>query len=456
MPSPPELTDIWARLSVLMNHLQGLRMDEAAVQAQQLDALRDGNLLLPSPFHDNGGDGCCRSWYHEHQFYLEFESGAFGRYFVVTGLLDRGYSLDTIWFPDRGLAVTIYASQIDAGRLERFAAALPGMAKTASAAALVDRPRTVVVGFTHMIHMLWNELPGLQNLAAQPVPAALDLAVLFEPFGPIAELFPELAGLIQRVRYEDMPRINREHFLVLGLGSWTIPAKLQQSIAALSQRLVSPAVIERRDQFRDAHRHRFWLSVKPPKRTVDRQAEQLAELIAMLDERYPDSGYILDGASLPWDYPANPNYHSWMHDNLDGAATRSADVIGDVVQRLTPALQARTVVLNGVPAPETVVWGAAASFYICHGGTMQNKIGWLQRIPGFIHSNQAFLHSARTMPPPVQDCPPCFYASAALIEDDAAGEYSELELARKDQNYRFTSSQLFLDEVSAAIAASAA
>ena len=83
---------------------------------------------------------------------------------------------------------------------------------------------------------------------------------------------------------------------------------------------------------------------------------------------------------------------------------------------------------------------------------MQNKIGWIHRVPGFIHSNRTFLRFNRVMSP-VPDGPACFYASDELIVDDDPANYSALELARKDQDYSFTSVAALIGEIRNAVGA---
>ena len=69
---------------------------------------------------------------------------------------------------------------------------------------------------------------------------------------------------------------------------------------------------------------------------------------------------------------------------------------------------------------------------------MQNKVGWIHRIPGMIHSNTKFMNAFKWLTP-VVDGPKCFYIDPDLVVDDDPQNYSELQRARKDQNYGFAS-----------------
>lgn len=455
----PGLEDIWPQLHALLSHQRIARLDEEAMQAQQRGMVRDGCFLMPSPFLGRSGDLCCRSWSHEFQFYYEFDAGSNGTYFWISGLLDRGFSLDAIWFPDRHIAVSTYPTQLDAARLERFRQMLAGEpAKPAWSAPWIDVPRTAVVGFQHFMHMLWNELPALDRLADAGLPGTAQpgtfaIAIKHEPFGPMRELFPELAPWMQTLQHEDVPGWNAAHGLVLGLGSWSITPGTQDRVMRLATRHTGVETLNWQAAFRAAHGPVFWLSVKPPKRTPLDQPAMLAGLIQALRVEHPNAGFILDGASLPWDFPANTNYPPWFHIVSHTAVTASTVIISMVLAMLSSETREHIVSLNGISACEEATWGGLATFYVCHGGTMQNKIGWLHRIPGFIHSNLTFLGFARTMPPPVLNGPACYYASDRLIVDDDPSNYSSHDLARKDQNYSFASLGLFVEEVRAAFLA---
>lgn len=454
----PSLADVWLPVHTLMAHLRSFDKNESAVQAQQHGIIRDGCFLMPSPFTERPSDLCSQSWFHEYQFYFEFDAGSHGRYFWISSLLDRGFRLDTIWFPDRCVAVANYPSQMDGGRLERFAQKLAqGPAKPAAAPPWTKVPRSAVVGFQHFMHMLWNELPALDRLATTGLPgnaspAIFSIAVQHEPFGPMQELFPELAPWMRPLAYEDMPDWNATHGMVLGLGSRSITHGTQDRVLRVAKHYTGSDTLALQEAFKAAHDPVFWVSVKPPKRTLADQPAMLAGLIRILRAEHSNAGFILDGASLPWDFPRSPNYPPWFH-SVSQTAVSGSSVIISMVMEMLDDIREHVVTLNGLGACEEATWGGIATFYVCHGGTMQNKIGWLHRIPGFVHSNLAFMRSICAAPP-VVDGPACYYASADLIRDDNVALYSTQDLARKDQNYSLASLEYFVDEVRAAFYAS--
>ena len=451
-PSPDSLAEVWPMVSSLLSHQRTMLQDEHALQAQQRGMISDGCFLMASPYPDQTQDLCTRSWFHEYQFYYEFCSGQRQRYFWITGMLDRGYLLDTIWFPYHGVAVTNFPPSIDAAQLDRFCRTLVGtVSKPAWSMPPVALPRVAVIGFQHLMHMMWNQLPALDRLTDMVLPQSFSILVQCEPFGPTASLFPELASVMRPVRYEDMLAENARNSMVLGLGSWTITIGTQDRVRRVAAAEAQAGAAVERNMFKANHHPVFWLSVKPPKRTISRQIETLVAVIESLRGDFPNAGFILDGASLPWDYPTNGNYPPWFHSVAKRAVRGSAAIINAILVEIDPALRNDIMPLNDVSACDEVVWGEAADFYICHGGTMQNKIGWIHRIPGFIHSNSTFLRSNKLMTAPLINGPLCFYASSSIIVDDDAAGYSALELARKDQNYDFISVDAFIGEIRTAI-----
>ena len=165
----------------------------------------------------------------------------------------------------------------------------------------------------------------------------------------------------------------------------------------------------------------------------------LVKLLERFHEAYPRSGFLVDGASFPWDYDRSDAYGTWFRDYLWTEKTESAAIIVQLLHSLPPSVRAHVASLNGLTMCQEIAWGEAADFYFCHGGTMQNKIGWIHRIPGMLHSNTSFMSTYSQMYAPVENGIPCQLLPADLVLDDDLGTYSDLQLARRDKDYQFTS-----------------
>src|ERR1700761_8369009 len=98
--------------------------------------------------------------------------------------------------------------------------------------------------------------------------------------------------------------------------------------------------------------------------------------------------------------------------------------MADIVSRLSSVPVTGVRLLNGLTVTDEISWGAIADFYFCHGGTMQNKIGWVHEVNGIVHSNTRFLASTAGKPPP--------------IETDCIAEHLPYDLIRDDGTTGFT------------------
>lgn len=435
------LEDIWERLHALLLHWRLFNADEAKLRTQQHGMVRDGCFLMPSPFAEQP-DRCTESYYVPHRFCYRFRASE--DYFWISGPLDDAFALSTIFFPKRRIAVCLADRGTDESDLLELEKMCADAAKPAAAAADSRQgKRVVVTGHSHYMHTLWNELPALERAAAAGLADSISLAAAYQPLGPLAELFPEFARDLRPLSFHEISALNREHRLPVGLGSRTISTGVQQRLRAVADRHADAAVLARRDCFRAAHSPIFWFSVKPLGRTCLRQAAVLAHLIAATKQAYPSAGFILNGTSRPWDLERNENYGSWFADGLQPASAQSRQTIAEVISRLPQAMHACVQAISDVSVCEEIAWGGAADFYFCHGGTMQNKIGWIHRIPGMVHSSRQFMQVWKSNAHVVEDAPPCYFVSSEIIVDGIPESYAAFTRERTVANYDFTS----LDEL---------
>ena len=288
------------------------------------------------------------------------------------------------------------------------------------------------------MHMLWNHLPALESAITAGVAQHLPLAVLHEPFGPTAEIFPELAGGVTQISPSAIPDLNREHALLVGLGSRKISISLQDRIRRVAQQHSGTAALEHSERFRAAHAPILWMTVKPPDRTAHNQIEALAIIIGEIKRSCPDAGFLIDGASLPWDFASNSNYDGFFRDYLNEQVRLTERLISEVAARIDPKWRASVVPLAGVSACDEIVWSGIADFYFCHAGTPHHKIGWIHDTPGMIYSNSKFIAYYQWLKP-LEKHPPIYYLPASLVADDPDANYGPEKLARKDQNFTLVS-----------------
>lgn len=438
-----EFDDIWDGLWKLLRHWKQLNRDEMNVRAQQHGIIRDGCFLMPSPFGQRP-DRCSESFLFNHRVFYKFQGQE--EYFWITSLLDRGYALASLYFPARHTAVSLYPGSLTPSMLNAFDRMRREVVKPRSDRDISDGTRTVVIGFPHFMHMLWNELPAVEAVLGTAIESKIDFIVTYQPFGPMVEIFPELRGRVA-VMHSDESRVINHKRMIVAIGSRRITKSLQRRILSVAARNALPSHLEASAAFRDTHRPIFWISIKPPKRTPEHQAQVLSEIIYGIKARYPGAGILLNGVSYPWDFPANTNYGPGFEREIGLASTNTSKILDEILTLLPDKIQRDTRIIHNISVCDEIVWGSVADYYFSHGGTMQNKIGWIHNIPGIMHSNSKFVQAFGWGEPYVVDGPTLFSVPSDLIIDDSTDSYSQMEIERKDMNYRFRSVFDVLDEI---------
>jgi hypothetical protein len=430
----PALDLVWSRVLTVLKHYACFNADEARVRAQQHAILRTGILITPSIFGD-GSDFCRRSFYYQQHIFYHFEDGP-EEYFWITSLLDRGYSLGVLFLADRGVAISLYPYTVDVHLLRGFEdlrAAIPQSAAPSSTQIIV------VVGYHHIIHTLWNELPALDYAIKAGLTPHLRIATTHQPMGPIEDIFPELRGRVKPYKLDSLQGLNGTAAMFVALGTRSIPASTQTRVRRTARELTPRTILKQQDDFRRHHNPIFWLSVKPPERTYSEQPKMLAAIIRGIQAEHPHAGFLLNGMSYPWDYHGNSNYLEWFFCHMECVSIKTMKVIMEVLRILPRHFRTAVRVVTDVSVMEETTWGEIADCYFCHGGSMQNKMDWIQSIPGVTRSNKRFNDAAKAMSPPVHSGSKTYYLPQSLVEDDDPARYTPYQLARKDQNYRFVS-----------------
>jgi hypothetical protein len=387
---------------------------------------------MASPFGE-ATETCTESLYCCYRFFYRFSSEE--EYFWITAVPEQ--LLAGLYFPARKLVIGLYPSALDPvliSKLERLRAVVTKPDGTLRRA---RQASALVVGFPQFMHMLWNHLPALETAVNAGLAQHLPVAVIHEPFGPTGEIFPELAGGVEQIAPSAIPDLNRQHALLIGLGARTISPSLQKRIRRVAERHATRTALANRERFRSAYAPVFWMTVKPPDRTAHNQIEALATIMQEIKRSYPGAGFLLDGASLPWDFASNAHYDGFFRDYLGDQVRLTEQLISEVTGRIDPKWRASVVPLAGMSACDEIVWGGA-DFYFCHGGTPHHKIGWVHDTPGMIYSNSKFIAYYQWLRP-LQKHPPVYYLPATLVADDPDANCAPDKLARKDQNFTLSS-----------------
>ena len=293
------LADIWHSLAAVLRHYKAINNDDAAVQAIQHDMLRDCAILSPS-IYGAGADLCTSSFYIPHIFAFLFEREE-GDYLWLTTQLDRCFGFGVLHLPKRDVTIALYPFSVSEHIVGRLEGAMAGAPRTKSEICPPYAPPLVVTGFFHFMHVLWNELPAIDRALASGRLAGSIVAHVHQPLGPLDEIFPELRERLRWAPAEDDAALNGSARMLIGLGTRTIPASTQARLRGAALSLARPHLRAETAGFRSDYWPIFWVSVKPPNRSVLRQDEILSDLVHALKAAYPQAGFLINGVGIPWD-----------------------------------------------------------------------------------------------------------------------------------------------------------
>jgi hypothetical protein len=393
-----------------------------------------------------GGMRVQRTWFFNYQFFIEAHWQR-RRLILASAELDGRYALNTVWFPDRGIAIAVIANGVDVSVFQRFL--LRYLSGNPIQRRSSEAPSRIVFGFPHMLHMLWNGLPALRRFAQDGIPSQADVHYLFEPFGPLDALLPELSGRLKRMSLEEATRLNDSYQISLGVGGRFIDRETQARIRDFARLAASAGCMAERKRLANSFAPIFWITAKPGNRSLVNEPRVLAGLMRGLVERYPNSGFIIDGASKPWDFAWNRNYDGFFRKHIEGLVVESAELLAGITAKCSDILD-RVLILNDLPVTEEIVFGELADFYVAHGGSMQHKIGWIHEKPGFVHSTSRFLRFFETLRHATEAMAPVYFPTPGLIADENVLERSSKAYARKDERYHITDVNRFVAEVASA------
>lgn len=424
----PELGDVWQRVQEIVYHQHVINCHEVKLREQQFNILRQRCLVTPSPFH-KGKDSCTESYFTNQWFFYRFSSAE--EYWWITAPSDQ--QLAVLYFPHRNLALCLYAA-LHPYAFDEFERLRAEVVKPKAAEFSAANRCAVVAGIGQSMHMLWNHLPALQAASNAGLLHRLPVMMLYQPFGPTAEIFPELGPHLKQLPFARVPELNAEYALLPGIGSKTIPRSLQRKVREVATRHADARVLAERERFRAAHTPIFWMTVKPFDRTAHNQIEALATIIEEIERSYPKAGFLLDGVSLPWDFAGNPNYDGFHRDYFQRQMRGTEALMAELIGRLGQDRRASALALTGLSACDEIAWAEIADFYFCHGGTAHHKIGWLHETPGMMYSNSRFMAHYQQLNP-LEHHPPVYYLPASLVADDADEACDPEQVLRRGQNF---------------------
>lgn len=373
-----------------------VRLDEGFTAFQDR-IVRDREFAMVDPLGGGPADLFDSVKIHDRQVFsfrgqelLTVQTGGNMNFVLFVHLVGRNIVLlvDTADAPSKlgFYASDAYVSEVQALWLRRAArnhAALLRSAAGARAARGTTRRVVAIHGRAeNPAHHIWNYLPAFERLVLAGTVGNLG-AVVAPPtpyFGPVADLFPELAGA-EFIELPEAASIDpcpfSPHDIALQLGSSFIPRSLMGRVRQWARRQV-PA--EWQDEMtRLAHRRPIiWVGLRAGDKAWVNQAAGLARMIDLIVPLYPDALFVLDGFSLP--------------DHMRTVPDKWHDIVF-AIQAVATDIRGRTAFPDAVHSmvgnllSESVLWAEATDAYFTPLGSSQHKIGWYGSAPGLVYTS---------------------------------------------------------------------
>lgn len=332
---------------------------------------------------------------------------------LIASALGKGFPIDRVLIEAEGSARTL--SDVRTKWKKRFRSAY--IAKLVKAGARYRNSKrkksrrypkvTLIIGATNFAHHLWNELSALNEWldnAHQKRLTRLTILATAEPLGPLQKIFPRLADTeVQPVTQKTLKKSISHARIAVRVGSRFVTEKVRHNLLKFSRKSVDRPTISGAMRLLKSGWPRIWVSVRTGTRTADNYNAFLLSLFRKIFDEYPDAAILIDGFTYPFGFFDDPRTVG-LRDSFSGyvkfAEAFFDELRAEAEAQLGSAFASRLYNISGLTIPEAIVLGAACDYYICHAGTLQHKVGWVQNIPGFIHSKE---HRARWHAAQVED-----------------------------------------------------
>ncbi len=421
--------------------LEGLRVDW---QARIAGFLRSGRMEWPSPVDGTMLQAQGGLFVDDFHFAYRFADHRHDLvFFVLVG--DHHSVLAGLWFPSMGLVVS--PDQERRGLAHTMLRHLPWWVLShvlVHARVLFPALRRGACGFAsvmrlqglHIGHQLWNELSGMQR-ALDAHPDALpdwivpDAEGGTELFGPVDELFPELAGrVVRNLRTVEqvIDHAYRSDLFLLRVTSDVVTTALRRRIQALALRSEAgrqAGAAARRLVRRSAPVVLVGLRVE--NRTMVEMKPFLDGLVRSIASRHPGAVIVFDGHNASVGAGPGGGRTIRSHGEREGGP-RPTEVERELVAAVRDDARCLDVTIAdtiGQPVASSIGWCLAADCFVSVWGASLAKYRWACNRPGFVITSRANLQGRPDLhiydsPRYVEDPSPMIFVAAEAVEDDPA------------------------------------
>ncbi len=307
----------------------------------------------------------------------------------------------------------------------------------------------------HLGHFVWQDLSGVSYLVDAFPSEKLPRFYVFETrhhpelYGPIDEIFPELAGKVVRLDHTLNAHVGtfyRERQRVIKSTGISVPAQVGTRIVAALRRAPRWADVAARAAAAAAAGPVVLVGLRIGNRTVEDMQGFAHALISMLADAVGPLTVVIDGHNSAGDAPG-ATYASFG-DNFSGGTTfLQRELAITAFLRRAFAGSAVTIVDNiGRPIPESVLWCAQADFFVAPWGAALAKYRWVCNTPGLTTVGRWNLENRHDLsiyhhPGAMENPTPLLFNAPEAAEDLAGTEAGADEQDRS--NYRLDQAMVF-------------
>ena len=363
--------------------------------------VEDGTMTWPSPVDGHMipvvpkafylSDLCFAFQFHDDRTGLTFY--IFANEWFFRGVAAYFPSADLVVAPDRfqldlSVSYTDKAGQELLRHVTLYGAPL--------AASLLEPPVEVVHAFRgyhgiHLGHFLWQDLSGVSYLVDAFPPEKLPRFYVFdtqhhpEIYGPIDEIFPELAGKVVRLEHSFVAHV--EHFYrdrqsVIKSTGISVPGQVGRRIIAALRRSErwQEAVLQAAQA--NAQGAVVVIGLRIGNRTIEDMEGFTSGLVAMLARELGRVTIVIDGHNSAGDQPGST--YASFGDTLTGGSTfmQREAAIADLLKQRYRGTDVTIVSNIDRPVQESVIWCSEADFFVAPWGAALAKYRWVCNTPG--------------------------------------------------------------------------
>lgn len=428
-------------LKQLIDHLneRQLQTNEVLIRGFQADIIQSGFFTIPSPYDEaiiSSGESITLP---DRTTFYRFPSEP--RLLLAAANLGRGYPIVGIILLDSRTLIQIQERNwgVQASHVSDVCKIL---AQDAWAKPRAAKDCYILTGDPNFAHHAWNHLGALSELSRLRIGRSpLPIFVTFQPLGPLVELLPELSDWpVSSISAMIPACLNAPGRVIVNIGGFRVTDGTRERVlkvacahASIETKL---ALLQIKSRWPI-----IWVSVRTRNRTAENQRSFVTSLCKEIYTTNHNAAIIIDGHSLPVDQE-NCNYE---YTELNIAVEKDSIEVDAIISDLRSSCgvsEAQLLIKAvGFTILDSILLANQASFYVCHHGTVQHKIGWMTKTPGIVHTN---LRALRINPGPwvaeqadCKDVP--VYFSESLIGDSSTTSVNEDEndTSRLFDDYRF-------------------